>query len=79
MLGASSRSRARLARAALYIVPALHSFRLGTAPSRATATQVRAGAQETAQEVLIDDRETISRGDPVVLIVEDISGLPRSF
>ena len=32
---------------------------------------MRAVAQETAQEVLIDDRETISRGDPVVLIVED--------
>ena len=41
------------------------------APSRAVSTQVRAVVQETAQEVLIDDRETISRGDRVVLIVED--------
>ncbi len=41
------------------------------APSRAVSTQVRAVVQEPAQEVLIDDRETISRGDRVVLIVED--------
>ena len=41
------------------------------APGRPVSTQVRAVAQDTAQEVMIDDRETISRGDPVVLIVED--------
>ena len=41
------------------------------APGRSMITQVRAIAQEQAPEILIDDRETISRGDPVVLIVED--------
>src|SRR5262245_9802381 len=50
----------------------LHFVPVATqAPSRAVSTQVRAVVQEAALEVLIDDRETISRGDPVVLIVED--------
>ncbi len=57
----------------VHAVPAA-PLRSGAGPGAGRAsisTQVRAVVQETAQEVLIDDRETISRGDPVVLIVED--------
>jgi hypothetical protein len=39
--------------------------------ARASAAQVRAVVQEPQQETLIDDRDSISRGDAVVLIVED--------
>ncbi len=43
------------------------------AAGRAAMRAASAGivAQDAAQEAVIDDRETINRGDPVVLIVED--------
>jgi signal transduction histidine kinase/DNA-binding response OmpR family regulator len=39
--------------------------------ARPGITQVRAVAQEAPQEALIDDRDAISRGDAVILVVED--------